>query len=291
MCNSHCRADLGARRRFLKMPALAILTLAVAGCTGADFILGPLPTPEATPASVDLAVAVVQPSKAVTASPGVQAVIQWADVATIPGTVVRVTAQRQNDARDNVGDPIQLVGDGSSGSGRDALADGDSDIVIWDFTGVRAGDYIITVTIETPDGRTATALSRDDDRGTTGVLTIQTPLPVPTLTYTAPGAADATVHHGGTFNITWTDNGDANAEALVLMGLDTDTDHESGNEIVLFRDQSLSDNGASGTFTFVLLDENADPVPDGTYAVYAVVDDGANDPVKAEATGKLIVAP
>jgi hypothetical protein len=260
------------------------------GCTGNSilsimFPSGPDPAP-----SANLGIAIVQPSEAVTASPGVQAVIQWADVGAVTGTVVRVSAQRQNAIQENVGDPIQLVGDGTPGSGRDAVTDGDSDLFFWDFTGVRAGDYVITATIETPDGRTATAVSRDDARGTTGVLTIVTALPVPVLTFTAP-AADVTVNTGGTTTITWTDNGTANADALVLLGLDVDTDHENGNEIVLLRDAPLSDDDNTGQFAFVRLDENGDTVPDGTYTVFAIVDDNANDPVTSVAAGKVIVAP
>jgi hypothetical protein len=155
---------------------------------------------------------------------------------------------------------------------------------------VRAGDYVFTATIETPDGRTATAVSRDDKRGTTGVLTIKTALPVPVLTFTAP-AADVTVNTGGTTNITWTDNGTANAAARVTLALDVDSDHKSGNEIVLLRDALLSADNNTGTFTFARIDENGDTVPDGTYTVFATVDDDANDPVTSTAVGKLIVAP
>jgi hypothetical protein len=272
------------------LTALIAATLIGAGCTGNSILSVMFPSDPAPTPSSDLGIAIVQPSTAVTASPGVQAIIQWADIGAVPGSVVRVTAQRQNALEENNGDPIQLIGDGTPGSGRDAVADGDADLYVWDFTGVRVGDYVITATIETPDGRTATAVSRDDKRGTTGVLTIVTSLPVPELTFTAP-TTDVTVNTGGTTNITWTDNGTANADARVLLGLDVDTDHESGNEIVLLRDAPLSDNDNTGVVAFVRLDENGDTVPDGTYTVFAIVDDNANDPVTSTATGKIIVAP
>ncbi len=272
--------------------ALLAPVIAAASCTGSDVLFGPLSQSPPPPAgSVDLGITVVRPGRAVTVSPGIEAVIQWADIATVPGTVVRVAAQRQNAILENVGDPIQLVGDGTPGSGRDALADGDADIFIWDFTGVRIGDYVIIATIETPDGQTLTAVSRDEARGTTGVLTIKTALPVPTLAFTAPGAADETFNAGGTFDITWTDNGEANVEAMLTLGLDIDNDHENGNEIILLRDWLLSLDGNAGTFTFVGFDENGDTVPDDTYTVFALIDDRANDPVTVKATGKLIVAP
>ncbi len=262
-----------------------------AGCSGSAILYGTLPLPEGLEGSVDLGVAVVQPVGAVTASPGAEAVIQWADMASMFGTTVRVTAQRQNALGEDVGDPIELVGDGTPGSGRDALADGDSDVFIWDISGVRVGDYVVTVTIEAPDGTTATALSRDEDRGTTGVLTIITALETPTLAFDTPGVADETVTVGDVFNITWTDNGDVNAEAMLVLGLDTDDDHENGNEIILLQDEPLSNNADNGQFTFTFLDAEGIAVPFDTYTVFAILDDNANLPVTEEATGQLIVAP
>lgn len=262
------------------------------GCTGLTALFGPLPGAWNTSGTnLDMAVAIVEPITATTAAPGAATVIQWADIAKTEGTVVRVAAQQQNAAGEDVGDPIHIIGDGTVGSGRDAQADGDSDIVEWNLTGVRVGTYVVTITIENPDGTTETSVSKDDDLGTTGVITVITALPVPTFTFVAPGAADETVNAGNTFDITWTDNGDANADALVLLGLDTDSDHESGNEIVLVRNQALSTNGTDGLFTFNFQDENGIAVPDDTYTVYAIVDDSANEIVTANATGHLIAAP
>jgi hypothetical protein len=267
------------------------MTLIGAGCSGTAILYGTLPVSTGPADALELGVAVTQPNEATTVAIGAEAIIQWADIATLPGTVVRITAQRQNDLLEDIGDPIELVGDGTPGSGRDAVADGDSDMYFWDITGVRVGDYVIIATIEAPDGTTATALSRDNDRGTTGVVTVTTALEVPTLTFTAPGSADETVTIGSTFDITWTDNGDANSEAVLVLGLDVDDDHESGNEIILLSDEPLSTSGASGLFTFAFLDENGDTVPTDTYTVFAILDDHANDPVTVEATGSLIAAP
>lgn len=276
-------------RRLLGL--FAVLPLIGAACTGFDYLMGPYWNQPAADTTVQLAVSVVQPAAAVTATPGVTTVIQWADIAKVTGTSVRVSARRENSVGEATSDVIHLIGDGTPGSGRDAVADGNNDVYVWDITGVRVGDYVITVTIEAPDGTTATAVSRDLIRGTTGVIRIVTGLPAPTLTFTAPGAADETVNVGNTFDITWTDNGTANAEARVVLGLDPDSDHESGNEIVLLRDAALSDNDDTGTFTFSFVDENGGNVPTGTYTVYAIVDDGVNNSVTSSATGKLILAP
>jgi len=123
------------------------------------------------------------------------------------------------------------------------------------------------------------------------VITVTTSLPIPTLTFTAPGAADETVTTGNTFDIQWTDNGSSNPDAVVTLGLDTDPDHESGNEYILTSGVPLSENADTGQFTFIFQDENGATVPDGTYTVYAIVDDGANLPVTAEATGQLLLNP
>jgi hypothetical protein len=274
--------------------AVACVPMLGATCSGIDLLLGPLPAADEASTSLTTAIAVVKPVEATTAALGANPLIQWADIATIPGTVVRVSAQRQDEelAEDLEGEgPIHLVGDGTTGSGRDALADGKADEFEWDIAGVRVGDYVITVTIEAPDGTTAVAVSRDEERGTEGVVTVTTALPVPTLNFSAPGAGDVTVSAGDMFEITWTDNGTANTEALLTLGLDTDDEHQGGNEYILLRDQPLSDRDDTGQFTFNFLDQHGDAVPDDTYTVFAILDDNANDPVTVEATGKLIAGP
>ncbi|HPF38894.1 MAG TPA: hypothetical protein P5081_06315 [Phycisphaerae bacterium] len=271
--------------------ASIVVGLAMAGCTIFDAIFGPLPNNSNSNTDLSLGIAIVQPAEAVSATPGVATIIQWADIATIDGTVVRITAQRRNNLDEDNADPIELVGDGTTGSGRDAVADGDNDFFEWDITGVRVGSYVIIATIETPEGETLQVMSTDEDRGTTGAINVTTALPVPTFTFTAPGAADASVTTGNTFDITWTDNGATNADALVRLGLDTDSDHESGNEIILVSNQPLSENGNNGQFTFFFQDENGETVPDGDYTVFAIVDDNANDIVTAESTGLLQVNP
>ncbi|GMU34957.1 MAG: hypothetical protein AMXMBFR20_28290 [Planctomycetia bacterium] len=283
-----------ARNRLFCEQLCCLALTFLAGCTGEMLLYGALPPPKTSvnsPTSTTLAIGIVIPATPTTAAPGAAAIVQWADIATIAGTSVRIIAQRENSLGESTSDPIHLVGDGTVGSGRDALADGDGDRVEWDITGVRVGDYVITAIIESPDGETATAISRDTDRGTTGVLTVTTSLPVPTFTFTAPGATDVTVTTGNTFNITWTDNGNNNADARLTLGLDLDDDHDNGNEVILLSNDPLSNNGNTGTFTFSFLDQDGTTVPDGSYSVFAVVDDNANDPVERTATGRLILNP
>ena len=90
--------------------------------------------------------------------------------------------------------------------------------------------------------------SFDIDRGTDGVVEITTTLPGADAHVHRASAADVTVTTGNTFNITWNDNGNANADARMTLGLDTDDDHNNGNEVILLRDDPLSNDGNTGTF-------------------------------------------
>ena len=166
-------------RQTHRLSAVIVMSIALTGtgCTALDFLFGPIPFGEVPITDLELGIAITQPSQAVTAAPGVATIVQWADIATLEGTVVRVTAQRRNTLDEDVGDPIELVGNGKPGTGREALGDGANDIFEWDITGVRVGDYVIIATIEAPDGTSLTTISRDSDRGTVGVITVTTALP------------------------------------------------------------------------------------------------------------------
>lgn len=269
----------------------AVAVLVVSGCTGIDLFLGPLLGlgNQNNNNSIKLGIAIAEPNGQVNASAGVLTPIRWADIADIEGTVVRITAQRRNIDDEDTAEPIHLVGDGTTGSGRDALADGDNDIFQWDVAGVRVGTYVIVATIEAPDGETRTVQSRDPDRGTNSTITVTTALPIPTLAFTDPGNADVTVTSPTPFTITWTDNGPQNPDALVSIKLDPDTNHNNGNEITLVSAIPLSEDGTSGSFVFNFIDENGDLIASDTYNLFAVLDDGVNDPVTVNAVGQLVV--
>lgn len=272
----------------------ATAIIASANCTGVDLLLGQVFSlfgDNQNSNEIMLGVAIAEPSTEVMATVGVTTNIRWADIAKTEGTVVRITAQRRDDAGEDNLDPIELVGDGTAGSGRDALADGDNDIFEWDVAGVRVGSYVIIATIESPEGETQTVESVDEDRNIDGRIVVTTALPAPSLTFTAPGNADETVTTGNTFQITWTDNGNANPDAVLTLGLDPDNDRSNGNEVILVENQPLSDNGNNGSFVFNFLDKNGDTVADDIYNVFVLLDDNANDPVRVTATGQLVLNP
>lgn len=275
--------------------------LIVAGCTGEALLFGPLPESTAPLTSIsgktlDTNVSVAQPATVVQVPVGQNATVQWADIVTLSGTSVRVQVQRVAVSGNTTlpdaftGPVIHLIGDGTPGNGRDARADGDNDIFFWDTTGVRVGRYLVTITLEAPDGTSETVDSHDPDRNTQGAFNVTTTLPAPTLTFNEP-AADTEIMTGDSFDITWTDNGNNNPDALVTMGLDTDDDHDNGNEIILLRDDPLGNDNNMGLLTFAFFDEGGNIVPDGSYTVFATVDDGANDPIASEAPGLLVLNP
>ena len=78
----HSRRTLTRQRIALHATALLIVA-AMAGCTIFDAIFGPLPNNSNSNTDLSLGIAIVQPAEAVSATPGVATIIQWADIATI----------------------------------------------------------------------------------------------------------------------------------------------------------------------------------------------------------------
>lgn len=230
-----------------------------------------------------LAISFVQPVTTRNVSSGAPATIQWADLASIPGTSVDVRVERVDPGTRSVISTISLV------TARDALADGDSDKFDWDVTGITVGSYQPVVHIAAPDGRNSEVRAPGD-------FNVTSATPVPTLTFTNPGASDVSVATGGNVNITWTDNGVANTLTQITLRLDpTPADRNSGDEITIAQNIAASDGGTTGTFAFNTNDVNATPVPQNTYTLFAVLVDGVNDnlgqPIQADAVGRIIITP
>jgi len=270
---------------------VALVCVVAAGCGQFSSFFGPLPDPNFDPNDELFAITIVQPVATVVAAPGASTFVQWADLASTSGTTVRLTAQLLDAVMEPDGAPINLIGDGSIGSGIDALTDGAGDFFELDLSLLRVGDYSFTVFLEAPDGDAEMAESFDMDLGLMGIVSVTSALPVPTLTFTAPGGADESVTTGNTFDITWTDNGDDNPAATLTLGLDIDDDPTNGNEIILESGTPLSEDGNAGSFTFAFVDENGAGVPDGSYTVFAIIDDLENQIVQESADGMLMLNP
>ena len=274
------------------------LTFVIAGCVA-------IPTPlsdqviavsqvDQSNTDLEIGIAIQVPTTSVPVQGGDTTTLAWSDIAKEAGTTVRLQAQRVASIGSTVsgygftGPVINLIGDGTPGSGRDAVADGQNDAFDWDTTGVRVGSYLITAIIESPDGMSQTAVSADLERNTEGLIVISTTLPAPTLAFTNPGNTDATATSPTVFPIKWTDNGTANPDAGIVLMLDPDSNHNNGNEIGIGRDV-LSNDGNSGEFDFNYVDERGDAVPTGTYSVVARLDDNVHDIVTVSSIGKLNV--
>lgn len=269
----------------------ALACVCIVGCDLFSPFFGPLPDPNFDPNAELFDITIVEPIDTLNAAPGASTFVQWADLASTPGTTVRLTAQLLDAVMEPDGAPINLIGDGSIGSGVDALTDGNGDRFELDLEVLRVGNYSFTVFLEAPDGESEMANSFDVDLGLMGIVSVTSALPVPALTFTAPGGADESVTTGNTFDITWTDNGDANTAAVITLGLDIDDDPTNGNEIILQSGTPLSDDGNAGSFTFAFVDENGAGVPDGSYTVFALLDDLENQIVQATADGMLLLNP
>lgn len=280
-----------------RLLSIVTLALAVAGCgfvspLGDQIIaVSQLDNSNTT---LDTAISIQLPTTELSVESGTKTTLAWSDIAKLSGTTVRLQAQRVASVGNPVsgygftGPVIHLIGDGTPGSGNDAVSDGVNDTFVWEVTGVRIGKYLITATIDAPDGTSKSAVSADSNHNTDGLIVVTTTLAAPTLTFTNPGATDVTATSPNPETLTWTDNGNTNANAQITLLLDPDSNHTSGNEIILAH-IPLSDDANAGSFDFNFVDESGNPVPGGTYTVAAQLDDNLHDITIVEATGKLIV--
>ena len=99
----------------------------------------------------------------------------------------------------------------------------------------------------------------------------------PTIAITEPdGTNDAA---DISYTITWT-NQDPDNDAKVSLYYDTDNTGKNGALIV----EDLSENNETDSYT---LDTSL--IPEGNYYIYAVIDDGVNDPVATYSNGPITI--
>lgn len=145
----------------------------------------------------------------------------------------------------------------------------------WDTTSFVSGDYAVVVRAETP--------SRSTEAGSLGRIFINEP---PSFRFTRPEETTA-VPEGGVLPITWTAS-DVNADGTVDLLLDLDLEHESGNEIAILRGRRLPGAEGNDVFDFAGTDVNGNPVPFGTYSLFARVRDAVNEELVVEADAQII---
>ncbi len=109
----------------------------------------------------------------------------------------------------------------------------------------------------------------------------------PRLYFTAPPAdAEYTPDPNEPLKIAWV-GGDESG--TVSIGLDPDTDHESGNEIWLITDRTLPYPAADDSFDWTGTDVDGAAVEPGPYNLFATATDDINDVVRVDGLGLIII--
>ncbi len=99
----------------------------------------------------------------------------------------------------------------------------------------------------------------------------------PTITLTSPGTEGAQADRS--FSITWTDE-DPDSDAVISLYYDDDDSGQDGTLIA----SGLSEDDETDAFEW-----NCSAVPEGTYYVYARIEDGDHDPVYAYSPGTVTI--
>lgn len=252
--------------------AASVLVFALAGGTCLPLVDNTRRTAaEGTTRAIDI----TEPSEAAVVSAGDVVQINWAasNLSGEPGTV-RLSAESRLDlTRRVLVENLALNGTGGSGE------------FSWDTTGFD-GPYAVVAELVT------TSRTVEDVAG--AIITVDV---APVFTWSAP-ASDETFTTGETperpITLSWTVR---DRNATVRIGLDEDADHgeftndpndTSRNEIVLV-ERDVDASTTDDTFSFTGTDSAGTAVPEGRYFVFAIVNDGQNDDVVAEAAGRVRV--
>jgi len=221
-----------------------------------------------------LAVAVLQPNDSRDVARGTIVDIDWtAGNITDDGAVATVFVRSRVDRAETIiAGGILVTGSGVRQT------------VPWDTTNF-AGGYNIFVRIE------AGGLTAQNSNG--AVITVNT---APTFSFTEP-TADATFGEGEAdpnnpddvppLNIRWL-AGDPDGDAEAEIGLDEDTDHDSGNEIVI-QNTTISVQAEVDSLAWDGTDVDGATVEAGTYNLFARVTDGVNPEFFVEGLGRITI--
>lgn len=145
----------------------------------------------------------------------------------------------------------------------------------WETTGFAHGVYVIYAVVET----SAAAV----DATAAGRITIDAR---PTFEFTQP-TEDATLTDEEDVTIGW-EGFDPEGSARATIGLDADTDHESGDEIFIHETQ-LPTEQTEGTFDWGGDNLSGDAVEPGSYNLFALVSDDLNPEQMFDADVRITV--
>jgi flagellar hook assembly protein FlgD len=232
---------------------------------GASCPLIDLDPPEATTGET-LAISVLNPSTDHTVPLGDVVQIEWTAVNLTGGEAIAAILV---EFRPDMAQTILIGGvrsDETQGSG----------VYEWDTTGFEAGDYAIIVTLE------AGGLSRRETAA--GQITLDVP---PSFEFTAP-ATDTTLESGETVTISWVGS-DPDGNGSVQIGVDSDTDHESGNETII-DEQALPTVSGNESLEWDGTNDVGVSVANGLYRPYAVVSDNVSPARIVNGLARITVA-
>ena len=230
------------------------------------------------PTSVDLSAAVLKPAVSRSVASGSQIEVEWTAVNLTGHDAIATVIVRY---RKNFTDTI-LAG------GLRLPESGGSRVLTWDTTGFEGGEYSILVRVVAGD-QTVEASSP-------GRITINTP---PEFEFTDP-AEDITLGEpqpdpndpnntieSDSVTIRWT-SFDPDGDGSAQISIDPDTDHESGNEIVI-QDVSIPANAGFDSMAWDGTDTDGQRVDPDTYYLFAVITDELNAPQFIEAPARITV--
>lgn len=134
----------------------------------------------------------------------------------------------------------------------------------WDTAGFAAGEYVIYALITGRQTASATGPGR---------ITIDHP---PAFEFTQP-TENKTVRPPIALTIAWTGS-DLEGAGRFTIGLDLNTDHNSGDELFI-HEGTVRKDPTDGTFNWTGNTLTADPVDSGTYYLFALLNDDVNQEV------------
>jgi len=203
--------------------------------------------------ATSLSVSIQSPSTDVTIPQGTRIAVRWAayNATDLPGTARLYVESRTDLAQTVLAEGITVTGGSVT---RDTA---------WDTTDVEPGVYVIYAEIVTAEDSASTSGA--------GRITVDA---FPTFEFTQPTEDAIYTKEGDALTIGWS-GADPEDDGEVTIGLDPDTDHESGDEIFIKR-ATLSDTEEEQTFDWEGDALSVDEVPAGTYYLFAAVSDSVN---------------
>ncbi|MBI5866516.1 MAG: hypothetical protein HZB38_18765 [Planctomycetes bacterium] len=232
-----------------------------------------MPAVEYEPPRPSRAISSVRPSASRTVGRGDIVEVEWTSVNnTSDDAIITVLVRKRDDRAETI-----LLG------GVRVADIGDHQSIDWNTTDFVRGRYNVVIQIAAGDQSTEEVSS--------AIITINEP---PTLGFTEP-LTDTTLENDADLSddetpkviIRWSGS-DPDGDGRMSLELDSDVNHDSGNEVVLVT-KDLPEVGTIDSFEFTGNDKDSSRVDAGTYAYFARLTDGKNAERLAEGLARITV--